>query len=151
DRARQAGYTVEDGDAWLGKPVDVLIPAALEVQITGQTVSRIHERVRIIAEAANGPTTLDADEVLDRRGIFIVPDFVCNAGGVTVSYFESVQNDYNYYWSGEEVLHRLDQKMVSAFRAVLEMAEKERVSMRDAAYMVAIDRVVRAMQFRGWL
>ncbi|HEX9680043.1 MAG TPA: Glu/Leu/Phe/Val dehydrogenase, partial [Anaerolineales bacterium] len=151
DRAGRAGYAVEDGDAWLAKPVDVLIPAALEVQITGQTVARIHERVRIIAEAANGPTTLEADEVLDRRGIFIVPDFVCNAGGVTVSYFESVQNDYNYYWSGEEVLHRLDQKMVSAFRAVLEMAEKEKVSMRDAAYMVAIDRVVRAMQFRGWL
>jgi glutamate dehydrogenase (NAD(P)+) len=151
DRAGRAGYAVEDGDAWLAKPVDVLIPAALEVQITGQTVDRIHERVRIIAEAANGPTTLEADEVLDRRGIFIVPDFVCNAGGVTVSYFESVQNDYNYYWSGEEVLHRLDQKMVSAFRAVLEMAEKEKVSMRDAAYMVAIDRVVRAMQFRGWL
>ncbi len=151
ERARQAGYAVEDGDAWLAKPVDVLIPAALEVQITAQTVGRIHERVRIIAEGANGPTTLEADEVLARRGIFTVPDFVCNAGGVTVSYFESVQNDYNYYWSGEEVLHRLDQKMVSAFRAVLEVAEKEKVSMRDAAYMVAIDRVVRAMQFRGWL
>lgn len=151
DRARQAGYAVEDGDAWLAKPVDVLIPAALEVQITGQTVGRIHERVRIIAEGANGPTTLEADEVLAGRGVFIVPDFVCNAGGVTVSYFESVQNDYNYYWSGEEVLRRLDQKMVTAFRAVLDVAEKEKVSMRDAAYMVAIDRVVRAMQFRGWL
>jgi glutamate dehydrogenase (NAD(P)+) len=150
-RARQAGFTIEDGDAWLAKPVDVLIPAALEVQITGQTVGRIHENVKIVAEGANGPTTLDADDALAARGVFVVPDFLCNAGGVTVSYFESVQNDYNYYWSGEEVLRRLEEKMLSAFGAVMAVAEKERVSLRDAAYMVAIDRVVRAMQFRGWL
>jgi len=151
DRARQAGYSIEDGDAWLAKPVDVLIPAALEVVITGQTVDRIHKRVRVVAEGANGPTTLEADEALAARKVFVIPDFVCNAGGVTVSYFESVQNDYNYYWSHDEVLRRLDQKMVAAFRAVLDVAAKEQVSLRDAAYMVAIDRVVRAMQFRGWL
>ena len=151
DRARQAGYSIEDGDAWLAKPVDVLIPAALEVVITGQTVDRVHKSVRIVAEGANGPTTLEADEALTERQVFVIPDFVCNAGGVTVSYFESVQNDYNYYWSHDEVLRRLDQKMVAAFRAVLEVAGKEQVSLRDAAYMVAIDRVVRAMQFRGWL
>jgi glutamate dehydrogenase (NAD(P)+) len=151
DRARQAGYSIEDGDAWLAKPVDVLIPAALEVVITGQTVDRVHKSVRIVAEGANGPTTLEADEALAERHVFVIPDFVCNAGGVTVSYFESVQNDYNYYWSHDEVLRRLDEKMVAAFRAVLEVADKEQVSLRDAAYMVAIDRVVRAMQFRGWL
>jgi glutamate dehydrogenase (NAD(P)+) len=151
DRARQAGYSIEDGDAWLAKPVDVLIPAALEVVITGQTVDRVHKSVRIVAEGANGPTTLEADEALAERHVFVIPDFVCNAGGVTVSYFESVQNDYNYYWSHDEVLRRLDEKMVAAFRAVLEVADKEKVSLRDAAYMVAIDRVVRAMQFRGWL
>ena len=151
DRARQAGYSIEDGDAWLAKPVDVLIPAALEVVITGQTVDRVHKSVRIVAEGANGPTTLEADEALAERHVFVIPDFVCNAGGVTVSYFESVQNDYNYYWSHDEVLRRLDQKTVAAFRAVLDVAAKEKVSLRDAAYMVAIDRVVRAMQFRGWL
>jgi glutamate dehydrogenase (NAD(P)+) len=151
DRARQAGYAIEPGDSWLSKEVDVLIPAALEGQITAETVSRIRPRVRLIAEGANGPTTPEADEVLNRQGVFIIPDFLCNAGGVTVSYFESVQNDMNYYWSHNEVLQRLDEKMRSAFKAVLETSKDQNVPMRDAAYMVAIDRVVHAMQFRGWL
>ncbi|MDO9348363.1 MAG: glutamate dehydrogenase, partial [Anaerolineales bacterium] len=96
-------------------------------------------------------TTPEADEYFKKNNIFDIPDFLCNAGGVTTSYFESVQNDMNFYWTKEEVLEKLDAKMTSAFRAVLEMSEKEKVYMRDAAYMVAIDRVVRAMQLRGWV
>ncbi len=150
-KAKAAGYAIEDGDAWIAKDVDVLIPAALEGQINAETVNHISSRVRIIAEGANGPTTPEADELIKQRGIFMIPDFLCNAGGVTVSYFESVQNDMNFYWSKEEVLQRLDEKMSVAFAAVLEMAEHEKVYMRDAAYMVAINRVVKAMQLRGWI
>ena len=150
-KAKAAGYAVEDGDAWLSKEVDVLIPSAIEGQITGETVGRIHPKVKIVAEGANGPTTPEADKVLKERGIFNIPDFLCNAGGVTVSYFESVQNDANYYWDHDAVLRRLDQKMTTAFHGVLNMATSRDVYMRDAAYMVAIDRVVKAMELRGWV
>jgi glutamate dehydrogenase len=150
-KAKAAGYAVESGDAWLAKDVDVLIPAAIEAQITGESVKAVSSQVKIVAEGANGPTTPDADKVFKDRHLFVIPDFLCNSGGVTVSYFESVQNDMNFYWSREEVLSRLDTKITEAFRAVLEVSEGQGVYMRDAAYMVAIDRVVRAMQFRGWL
>ncbi len=151
EKAREAGYAVEDADAWLSKDVDVLIPGALEGQITGDTVGKVSERVRLVAEGANGPTTIEADKVFKDRGVFVIPDFLCNSGGVTVSYFESVQNDMLYYWSREEVLERLDTKITRAFHGVLEKAEKEKAYMRDAAYMVAIERVVEAMRLRGWL
>ncbi|HET7009928.1 MAG TPA: Glu/Leu/Phe/Val dehydrogenase [Anaerolineales bacterium] len=151
ERARQAGYAIEPGEAWLSKDVDILMPCAIEGQLTGETIRKISRSVRVIAEGANGPTTPEADEVVNRNGIFVVPDFLCNAGGVTVSYFESVQNDMNYYWGRDEVLQRLDEKMVNAFKAVLDTSRSQSVPMRDAAYMVAIDRVVHAMQFRGWL
>lgn len=131
--------------------MDVLIPAALEGQITGETVKLINKSVKILAEAANGPTTPEADVVLKESGIFVIPDFLCNSGGVTVSYFEGVQNDQNFYWSKEEVLTKLDQNMTVAFHAVLNMAKSKNVYMRDAAYMVAIDKVVKAMQLRGWI
>ena len=150
-KAEEAGYLVEDGDAWITKEADVLIPAAIEGHINSETVKKISSRVRIVAEGANGPTTPEADEVLKQNKIFMIPDFLCNAGGVTTSYFEGVQNDMNYYWSKEEVLRRLDEKMTAAFCDVLQTAEKENVYMRDAAYMVAIQRVVNAMQMRGWL
>ena len=150
-KAKAAGYTLEPGDAWLTKDVDVLIPAAIEGQITGDNVNGISPRVKLVAEGANGPTSPAADVVLKQRNIFVIPDFLCNAGGVTVSYFESVQNDANYYWEHEEVLRRLDQKMTTAFHGVLDMAVSRDVAMRDAAYMVAIDRVVKAMDLRGWL
>ena len=150
-KARAAGYVIEDGDTWISKDVDVLIPGALEGQVNAESVKKISSRVRILAEGANGPTTPEADEVLKRNGIFNIPDFLCNAGGVTTSYFESVQNDMNYYWTKQEVLERLDTKMTQAFNSVLETSEKEKVYMRDAAYMVAIGRVVKAMELRGWI
>jgi glutamate dehydrogenase len=151
EKAHAQGYVREDGNAWLVKDAEVLIPGALEGQITGETVKRISDRVRILAEGANGPTTPEADEVLKSRSIFNIPDFLCNAGGVTTSYFESVQNDMNYYWPKDEVLQRLDTKITQAFNSVLETAEAEKVYMRDAAYMVAIGRVVKAMELRGWI
>jgi glutamate dehydrogenase len=149
-KAKQAGYAIEDGDDWLAEEVDLLIPSALEGQITGKNAGLIHKKVRLVAEGANGPTMPEADEVLKSHDVFVIPDFLCNAGGVTVSYFESVQNDMNFYWTHEEVLSRLDEKMTSAFRSVLDMSLEKKVFMRDAAYMVAIDSVVKAMQFRGW-
>jgi len=151
EKAEAAGYIREDGDMWITKDVDVLIPSALEGQVNGESIQKISDKVKIIAEGANGPTTPEADEVIKAKGIFNIPDFLCNAGGVTVSYFEGVQNDMNFYWSKEEVLEKLDQKMTVAFNAVLEMSEKEGVYMRDAAYMVAIGRVVKAMELRGWV
>ncbi len=150
-KAKAAGYAIEGGDEWIKKDVDVLIPAALEGQVNAESVLLIHKNVKLIAEGANGPTTPEADEVLQKRGIFAVPDFLCNAGGVTVSYFEAVQNDMNFYWTKEEVHEKLDTKMTSAFAAVLDMSLKEKVSMRDAAYMVSIARVVKAMELRGWI
>jgi glutamate dehydrogenase (NAD(P)+) len=150
-KAKAAGYSIEAGDAWISKDVDVLIPAALEGQVNGETVKKISSRVKILAEGANGPTTPEADEALKARGTFLIPDFLCNAGGVTVSYFESVQNDANFYWTKDEVLQRLDTKMTEAFKAVLDMSLKEKVYMRDAAYMVSIARVVKAMELRGWI
>ena len=150
-KAAAAGYSREPGDAWISKDVDVLIPAALEGQITAENVDRISRQVKIVAEGANGPTSPEADEVFKQRGLFVIPDFLCNGGGVTVSYFESVQNDANYYWDKAAVLRRLDQKVTTAFHGVLDMATDRDVYMRDAAYMVAIDRVVKAMDLRGWL
>jgi glutamate dehydrogenase len=150
-KAQAAGYIIEDGEKWIEKDCNVLIPAAIEGHVNGDTVKKISKNVKIVAEGANGPCTPEADEYLKKNGIFDIPDFLCNAGGVTCSYFESVQNDANYYWPKEEVLQKLDQKMTVAFHAVLDMSIKQKVYMRDAAYMVAIDRVAKAMQLRGWV
>jgi glutamate dehydrogenase len=150
-KAAAAGYEIEDGGAWITKEADILLPAALEGQINAETAKLIHPRVKIIAEGANGPTTPEADEILKERNIFMIPDFLCNAGGVTVSYFEGVQNDMNYYWERDEVLTRLDSKMTTAFANVLNMSNQEDVYMRDAAYMVGINSVVKAMELRGWI
>ncbi|MCK6538776.1 MAG: Glu/Leu/Phe/Val dehydrogenase [Anaerolineales bacterium] len=149
--AEEADYIVEDGEAWITKEADVLIPAAIEGHVNAETVKKMSSRVKVIAEGANGPCTIEADEFFKTNKIFNIPDFLCNAGGVTTSYFEQVQNDMNFYWTKEEVLQRLDTKMTLAFDAVLQTAEKEGVYMRDAAYMVAISRVVKAMELRGWL
>ena len=151
EKAKAAGYLIEDANAWIGKDVDVLIPGAIEGVLTAETIGMVSPRVKIVAEGANGPTTPEADAVLKQRGIFNIPDFLCNAGGVTCSYFEGVQNDMNFYWSEDEVMQKLDQKMTVAFHKVLEMSKAREVYMRNAAYMVAIDAVTRAMQLRGWL
>jgi len=129
-------------------PVDILCPAALENQITGKNAGRI--KAKLIAEIANGPTTPDADKILHKKGVFVIPDFLCNAGGVTVSYFEGVQNTYNYYWTAEEVYQKLDKIMTRAFQEVLDMSLKQNVNMRVAAYLVAVKRVADACKLRGW-
>lgn len=151
EEATKAGYVIEDGDAWITKEADVLIPAAIEGHVNAETVQKMSSRVRIVAEGANGPCTPEADDFLKANKIFNIPDFLCNAGGVTTSYFEQVQNDMNYYWTKDAVLKRLDTKMTLAFNAVLEKSKSQNVYMRDAAYMVAIDRVVKAMELRGWI
>lgn len=130
-------------------PVDVLVPAALEGVITGENADKIH--AKIICELANGPTTPEADEILFENGVFVIPDFLANAGGVTVSYFEWVQNVTNYYWEEEEVHMKLDKKMTKAFKDVLSMSLDYKVDMRTAAYMVSIQRVAEVMKLRGWV
>jgi glutamate dehydrogenase (NAD(P)+) len=150
-RAQALGYEVLPGDEWIAQEVDILIPAALENQLRADNVGRIHPRVRIVAEGANGPTTPEADRVLQERGIFVIPDFLANAGGVTCSYFEQVQSNTNYYWEKDEVLGKLDVKMTSAFAAVSELARRQQLFMRDAAYVIAISRVAKACHDRGWV
>ena len=151
NKAREQGYEVLPGDAWLEPEVDILIPSAIENQITGENVNKISKRVKIIAEGANGPTTPEADKVIHERGIFMIPDFLANAGGVTCSYFEQVQSNMNYYWEKEEVLGKLDVKMTAAYLAVSELARKRNLYMRDAAYVISVSRVAQACKDRGWV
>jgi glutamate dehydrogenase (NAD(P)+) len=129
--------------------VDILAPSALENQITIQNAANI--KAKIVAELANGPTTPDADDILYDNGVYVIPDFLCNAGGVTVSYFEQVQNAYDYYWAIELVHERLDAKMTTAFHAVDQTAKKYQINNRMAAYVVAVQRVAEACQLRGWV
>lgn len=150
-KAKENGYEVLNGDAWIEQDVDILLPAALENQIHADNVSKISKRVKIIVEGANGPTTPEADKVIQERGIFLIPDFLANAGGVTCSYFEQVQSNMNYYWERNEVLGKLDVKMTSAYLAVSELAKKNNLYMRDAAYIISISRVAQACRDRGWV
>ncbi|MEI8190517.1 MAG: Glu/Leu/Phe/Val dehydrogenase [candidate division NC10 bacterium] len=136
-------------EALLELDVTVLFPAALENVITPANANRI--KCKILCELANGPTTPEADDILYDKGIFVVPDFLANAGGVTVSYFEQVQNSYNFYWPLAEVHQRLDEKMTRAFHGVLQMYKKEKTNMRQAAYLVAVARVAEACKLRGWV
>jgi glutamate dehydrogenase (NAD(P)+) len=129
--------------------ITVLFPSALENVITEANAA--HIKARISAELANGPTTPEADRILHENGVYVIPDFLCNAGGVTVSYFEQVQNAYDYYWSLPLVHERLDAKMTSAFHAVHDMAQKKGVHNRLAAYLVAVQRVAEACKLRGWV
>jgi len=126
---------------------DILIPAALENQISSRNAGRI--KAKVIAEAANGPTTPDADEILFKNGVFLIPDILCNAGGVTVSYFEWVQDLNRDHWSESVVNAKLKEIMVKAFHETLDMATREGVNMRTAAYLLAVKRVADAMEMRG--
>ena len=150
-KAKELGCEILDGEAWLEQDADILIPAALENQITGDNVERISKKVKIIAEGANGPTTPEADRTIQSRDIFLIPDFLANAGGVTCSYFEQVQSNINYYWEKDDVLSRLDLKMTAAFAAVSELSRKRKLYTRDAAYVIAVDRVAKACRDRGWV
>ncbi|HNT30668.1 MAG TPA: Glu/Leu/Phe/Val dehydrogenase [bacterium] len=149
--AKEAGWEQLDGGEWIKQDVDVLLPCARENEINAETVQGISSQVSIIAEGANGPTTPEADAVIKTKGIYVVPDFLANAGGVTVSYFEQVQNNMNYYWTKDEVLAKLQQKMVDAFKAVADLADEKGIYMRDAAYWISIGRVSMAAKLRGWV
>jgi glutamate dehydrogenase (NAD(P)+) len=150
-KAMELGYEILPGDAWIQQEVDILVPAALENQVNASNVNMIKSSVKLVAEGANGPTTPEADEVFKARGIVVIPDFLANAGGVTCSYFEQVQCNMNYFWTREEVLEKLDQKMTHAYHAVSDLARTRNIYMRDAAYMISISRVAEACKLRGWV
>jgi len=151
NKAKDLGYDMQPGDKWIEQEVDILIPSALENQVNADTVKKIHNRVKFIAEGANGPTTPEADKVIAERKIFVLPDFLANAGGVTCSYFEQVQCNMNFFWPKDEVLSRLDTIMTNAFNSVFQLARNRNLYMRDAAYMIAISRVAEACKLRGWV
>ena len=150
-KAVKMGYKMFPGDEWLNQEVDILIPAALENQITTANVNNINKSVKVIAEAANGPTSPDASKLIDKKGIYTIPDFLANAGGVTCSYFEQVQSNMNYYWEKDEVLSKLDIKMTGGFIAVSDFAKSNKLNMRDAAYVISVNRVAQACKDRGWV
>lgn len=135
-------------DELLEMDVDILIPAAIENVISINNASNI--KAKIIAELANGPTTPEADEILYQNGVHVIPDFLCNAGGVTVSYFEMVQNFYMYPWDEADVHERMDKKITAAYHSVLNTSREYKINMRQAAYVRAIERIVEAMKIRGW-
>jgi glutamate dehydrogenase len=149
--AEKLGYERLPGDAWIQQEVDILVPAAFENQITGDNVTRISPRVKIIAEGANGPTTPEADASLSERDILVIPDLLANAGGFICSYFEQVQGSMNYYWPLDEVLGKVDVHVTDAYLAVSKLAAKGKMNMRDAAYVIAVSRVAEACHERGWV
>lgn len=144
-----AGTSPITNEALLELDVDILIPAALENVITERNAANV--KAKIVAELANGPTTPEADDILYKNGVHVIPDFLCNAGGVTVSYFEMVQNFYMYYWDETEVHERLDKKMTVAYKSVFDTSKQYEINMRQAAYVVAVKRVAEAMKLRGWV
>jgi glutamate dehydrogenase (NAD(P)+) len=149
--AKNLGYDILEGDAWLEQEAEILMPCAIENQITGDNVTKIKDTVKIVAEGANGPTTPEADKYLEEKGIYVIPDFLANAGGVTCSYFEQVQSNMNYFWEKDEVLDRVDKRMTAAFHAVNDLAVKKKIFNRDAAYVISISRVAQACKDRGWI
>ena len=149
DLAHKENYLIEDGDAWLCKDVDILVPAEREGQLHAGNISSISERVRVIAEGVNGPITPEVDEALFARNILVIPDFLCNSGGIICSYLEEVQGKTEHYWSKDSVLSEIKRIIVDAYADLVAMCKREGVTPRNAAYMIAIERVVKAMQLRG--
>ena len=149
--AEELGYKRNPGKDWLKHEVDILLPAALENSITKDNVDQINKSVKIVICGANGPVTPDAEDILIKNGVVVIPDFLANSGGVTCSYFEQVQSNQNYYWTKEEVLGKLDNKMTDAFHKVWELAQRKKVKISDAAYMIAIQKVADACKLRGWV
>ena len=149
--AARLGYNVLPGEAWIEQPVDVLIPAALEAQLTPESIEGLDGRVRFVAEGANGPTTPEADDLLAARGVTVIPDVLANAGGVTCSYFEQVQSNGGIRWAKDKVLRSLDASLTSAVEHVTATARREQVSLREAANIVGVSRVAEACQLRGWV
>lgn len=153
---RETGYISNYSDAeqigvdeLLGMDVDILVLAALENTVTEDNASTV--KARIVAELANGPTTPEADEILDANDIHVIPDFLCNAGGVTVSYMELVQNHYHYAWPVQRVRRELEERMNQSYAEVFKVASDRSITMRDAAYVISVERVIHAMRDRGWI
>jgi glutamate dehydrogenase len=145
------GYQCLPGEDWLAQDVQILLPAAVERQITGQNVARVSEQVRIVAECADAPITPEAEAVLVQHGVTVIPDLLANAGGSVCSYFEQVQGASNYYWRRDEVLGKLDVHMTDAYLAVHQVSRTEGVDLREAAYRIAVSRVAQACRDRGWV
>ncbi len=150
DSAADVGCEVLDGMAWLEQEVDILVPAAMEQQVTQENVAGISPGVRVIAEGANAPLTSEAEEIIGGRDILVIPDFIANAGGVIASYFEQVQSNMNFYWERDEVLGKLDVKMTSAYIDVSSLADKRKLSLRETALLIGVSRVAQACRDRGW-
>jgi len=141
-----AAEAIAPDDFW-SIETEILVPAALEAQITSRNANRI--RTKIVVEGANGPTTPEADDILNDKGIMVIPDVIANAGGVTVSYFEWVQDFSSFFWSEEEINARLERVMREAFTAVWQVASEHKVSIRTAAFIVACTRILVARDLRG--
>ncbi len=150
-KAEALGYDCLPGEAWIEQDVDILVPAAVENQITTENVDKIRPGVKLIAEGASGTTHPDADHIIEQKGVLVIPDLLANAGGVTASYFEQVQSNMNYYWRKDEVLGKLDIQLTDAFNAVSDYSHKNQLSLRKAASIIAVDRVARACHDRGWV
>jgi glutamate dehydrogenase len=150
-KALELGYECLPGDAWIDQNVDILAPTALENQITQENAAKISAQVKIIAEGADGAINPKAEQLLIQRGIKVIPDILANAGGVICSYFEQVQSNMNYYWKRDEVLGKLDVHLSSIYIDLSNFTASRKVPLRDAVYLVAVDRVARACQERGWV
>jgi glutamate dehydrogenase len=151
NKATNLGYEILPGEQWISQDVEILIPAAIENQITADNVDDISNSVKIIAEGADGPTTPEADSIIAKKGIILLPDLLANSGGVICSYFEQVQSNNNFYWQLDEVLGKLDVKMTSAYIDVSDLAAGKKLNMRDAAYIIAVGRVAQACRDRNWV
>ncbi|MBU4485467.1 MAG: Glu/Leu/Phe/Val dehydrogenase [Candidatus Delongbacteria bacterium] len=150
-KAKDLGYQVIAGNEWIKKNVDILVPAAVENQINEDNIELISEKVKIIAEGANSPTNPKVEPRIHTKDIKLIPDLLANSGGAICSYFEQVQSNMNYYWDKNEVFGKLDQKITAAYISISEFAKKNKMNMREAAYIIAVDRVAVACRERGWV